>query len=450
MKNSFFISALLLLHISTNCQNKFTCYIDDPPQLKSSSCELWNHYESTNVSSTPIKTVRITYHVFNKDDGTGNIQNDTDGLDFLDDYTDNLNLRYSQVDEMRVPSSSPHISDSRIRFDLAEVHFWDDTNGYTYPGSYSPTWSNNLYTQFVTNKAAVTYKTTSVHIFISGGTSSSGWASGIGDRDYIVMGGIYSKYQDWLVHSWANASGLAHELGHSLGLLHTWNGDGIDDTPNNNNCWNLNLGDPNCDELEEASNNIMDYNASKSSLTLGQIHRAHFYLLGRSGDIEDCVIETISTQTPTVSGGGLVCDDGLEFQFPNIQLGVEILTSTSTNITSNDCGEEVSFTPTTYTTSAESGSITFSFDYGSDGTTQSVKNISVVGYQYENLGVCDISSTSLISAKTINLPDTGCSSIDAVVDNGNSLSIICEEITLNSGFEVELGGTLDIQTFVCD
>jgi hypothetical protein len=337
-----------------------------------------------------------------------------------------------------------------VRRKLAEIHFWDNTNGYTYPGYYSPSWSNNLYTQFVTNQAAVTYKSTSVHIFIPGGRAASGWASGIGDKDYVVIGGVYQKYQDWLVHSWANAAGLTHELGHTLGLLHTWNGDGIDDTPNNHNCWNLNLADSDCDEFEEVSNNIMDYNADKASLTLGQLHRAHFYLLGGAGDIEDCVIETLTTQTPTISGGDLVCGDPLEFQFPNIQLGVEVLTSTSTNVTSNDCGEDVSFIPTTYTTSAESGTITFSFNFSSAGITQSVKNVSVVGYQYENLDVCDITSTSSISAKIINLPDTGCSTTNAVVDSGNSLYIICEEITLNSGFEVELGGTLDIQTFVCD
>jgi len=73
-----------------------------------------------------------------------------------------------------------------------------------------------------------------------------------------------------------------------------------------------------------------------------------------------------------------------------------------------------------------------------------------VGYQYENLDVCEISSTSSLMAETINLPDLGCSTIDAIVDNGSSLTIICNEITLNAGFKVELGGTLDIQTFGCD
>lgn len=415
----------------------------DESQLKSASCEFWDHYQSTNVSATPIKTVRITYHIFNQDDGSGNIQNDSDGLDFLDDFTDNLNHRFSQLDEMRIPSTSPYITDSRIRFEVVEVHFWNSTYGYTYPGYYYPTWSNNLYTSYVTNQATVTYKTNSVHVFIPGGTTSSGWASGIGGKDYIVIGGIYSKYLGWLSSSWANAAGLAHELGHSIGLSHTWYGDEIDDTPNNHNCWNLNTvesgsGDPitYCDEWEEVSNNIMDYNASRASLTLGQIHRAHYFLLGSSGDIEDCVVETITAQTPTVSGVDLVCNDGIGFQFPNIQLGVEIFPTTSSNIAAIDCGEDVSFTPTAYTTSAENGSITLYFDYGSAGTTNTSKNVSVVGFQYENLDVCDISSTSTISAKTINLPYTGCASPDAVVDNGNTLSIICEEINLNAGFEV--------------
>jgi hypothetical protein len=238
-----------------------------------------------------------------------------------------------------------------------------------------------------------------------------------------------------------------------MGLYHTWVYDDIADTPSNNDCWNLN--DPagvDCDEWEEVSNNIMDYNAARSAYTLGQLHKAHYVLQGNIGtmNIEDCLIGSITTQTPTISGTDLVCDEGVEFQFQNIQLGVEILTSTSTNITASDCGEEVSFTPTTYTSSPESGSITFTFDYGSSGTTQTVKNVSVVGYQYEIRNICDLSSTSSISAKIINLPDPSCSTTDAVVDNGNSLSIICEEITINAGFEVELGGTLDIQTFVCE
>ena len=59
-----------------------------------------------------------------------------------------------------------------------------------------------------------------------------------------------------------------HELGHSLGLLHTWNqDDGCDDTPRNAGCWG-----------DTCSNNMMDYNASQSALTACQLGIIHYYL----------------------------------------------------------------------------------------------------------------------------------------------------------------------------
>lgn len=93
--------------------------------------------------------------------------------------------------------------------------------------------------------------------------SASG--SGIALGANIKLGTTYNQKDD----PWLYASLLNHEVGHVMGLNHSWNtNDGCDDTPLNPNCWASTGIDP-CDGI--ISNNMMDYNTNQHAISPCQI-----------------------------------------------------------------------------------------------------------------------------------------------------------------------------------
>ncbi len=84
-------------------------------------------------------------------------------------------------------------------------------------------------------------------------------------KDTIIKKGKPFVRSAWFCHGVYN-----HELGHVLGLAHTWGGnDGCEDTPNHNNCYSQGQGRGNC--RENWSNNVMDYNTHQNSWSPCQI-----------------------------------------------------------------------------------------------------------------------------------------------------------------------------------
>jgi hypothetical protein len=274
---------------------------------------------------------------------------------------------------------------------------------------------------------------------MSENANGKGRASDIGDKRWITVSGIYALY---LANHWAPANLLNHELGHSLGLLHTWSGnDGCNDTPNNPNCWNVNEP-PGCTPL---SNNFMDYNACGCATTICQVNRMHYFLLGGQGNISDCLISGGTIQNPTLIGNDLICVSGATYTLDNLQLGVASnWTATPTNFfqTNSGCRNVANILPISTSVSGE-GQINFLFDFQKFGTITVSKKLWVG--KANQLNICTF-DRSVYNANTISCPANSCQPMSVIVASGKSLTLIGSDITLNGSFEVLLGGTLELKT----
>lgn len=319
--NLFFLFLLL----SSFSFSQFLCYTAEDtspqPHFFSGECGIQANYTPIISSQTPIVTVRIAFHVFQKSDGTGNFQNNPTDIAFLHNIINNANMRYANLDVLNM-GTSPYIQDSRIRLVLEKIYFHPNTTDWTVPG-YN---GISTFTKYVVNDydnygLTDDDKYNVQHILISGnptGGGGSSWSSignpGIGTQGYILEVGWYNHYLTHGVahYHWGPVSNLIHELGHAFGMFHNFH----TTTPNNDQCDECTDNDPvglSC-PIRASSNNYMDYfpggyNSSnpEPGFSQCQLSQAHYYLSGGAGTISQTVLKDycISTPSKTIEINGI-------------------------------------------------------------------------------------------------------------------------------------------------
>lgn len=192
--------------------------------------KIQNSFLEIDLEKEEIKSLNFIFHVFNDSLGNGNFQDTAPDTDWLKGEIRGANQFLSNV-EKPIPLVGKHIKDSKIRFRIIDIKFWNSNNGARARvyGEYD---HKDLYREFVLENDSLTEfeRANCVHILLSGikpraygGRNicmTRGCKDGFGFQNNVLyfegMYQVYTKEFD----IWGIGAHIAHEVGHGLGLGH--------------------------------------------------------------------------------------------------------------------------------------------------------------------------------------------------------------------------------------
>ncbi len=240
-----------------------------------------------NTNQTPIKTIRVAFHIFQHSSGERSFKKKDPDLAFFQNTIDRTNHLLENLQPLEPFNSpcitSPYIRDSRIRLKLDTIQFSIDDeifDGFSQPGIVLKH-ARTAHTRYIIENHHLSnlHKQHTLHIIVAGTWDThGGQVSGIGNKDFILFKGWYDRFEKGSTDGCYNT--FIHELGHSMGLFHMFAPDNCDQ-----------CNDLGCFERGK-TNNIMSLAPSKiNAISFCQFQIAHDYLSGKKGNIGDAVIE---------------------------------------------------------------------------------------------------------------------------------------------------------------
>jgi hypothetical protein len=268
------------------------------------SCGDWRNFipDPADTLSIPARKLRINVHFINSRDSSNNFSPEA-GRIFFRQLLDKANAQLdTNIRNWRSPDGTP-VLPKRYRYvlwpqpkpgdDGIYFHYNDSLYYFVSSGK-----NQNNYDRKVVQRYGI--GTDSIlNIFIQVHPRDSlrsktyrANGQGIALGTSLKMAGLFESKEPGTSFS----SLLNHEIGHILSLPHAWSEDGCPDTQNHpNKCWTWTEEGP-C--RDQATNNMMDYNAYQIALTPCQIGRIHSVFHSERNPVRKCLVPEGKVLTP--------------------------------------------------------------------------------------------------------------------------------------------------------
>ncbi len=297
MKYIFTLFIIILLSFSCSKKSQFldSSQIEmvENPENSHPPCNQWKNYvpDTSKLYKTPMRYLKVNFHIMQRADGSGNFDEEA-AINYVNMllWISNLTLE-SKNQKMNLPvGNNTEVLPPRYQYVLTPdpsipnddgIYFHQDEELYF---MVSRGRDKDIFKKDVIHKYAI-QKDEVINIFFMAHHADSLKAESYHGTDIGVALGTsvkllglktnYDKpiddtntvfYREWFMQGLLN-----HEIGHVLGLSHSWiKHDRCPDTPPHTNCWNYSA--PPCNHV---SNNVMDYNVYRSAWSPCQIGIVH-------------------------------------------------------------------------------------------------------------------------------------------------------------------------------
>lgn len=267
------------------------------------------------LDHTPIKYIRLNFHIMRKSDGSGNFSEEQ-GRWYVKELLRLANGKLENNGKMNLPiNNNTAVLPMRYRYVLTPrpndpnddgIYFHDDDELCALIGDMGNKNGKRLknnYKRDVYRKYGV-QKDTVLNVFVMAYPpkhlrEKTFISRGIAFMNWVKITTAYEDIKRWKNNPaninnemWMATRNLHHEIGHCFGLRHSWAGnDGCDDTPHHPNCWNKHLkNEAGCEGIN--SNNVMDYNTSRSAWSPCQIGTCHYTMSRKNSKMRPLLVPT--------------------------------------------------------------------------------------------------------------------------------------------------------------